>query len=617
MELKNYPLTLFIFAICWSFFACKNEPPQPRGGINGKVIITGTQVGVEGANISISGPKTGSISTGIDGNYSFLELPTGTYSLTIKVPPSFRSEAPKTVLVNVNQVTTQDIPLIPKGEIVGTILEAGTINPILGALVELTGGRTNVSLSTSTGNNGKYSFDRLSDGSYELFASHPDYTNVKREITITSGESIPADISMSKRATNPLLSISPSNLDFGSNETTKSIEIENQGGGTLTWNITGQGSEFTISPSSGSLGSNEGISIDIRLDRKGLDCNTYEYPLDIQSNNGSQSLLIRYLVGNGSGHPNSSFSLNPEKCFSSCNTCVAPCLVQFTNQSQNAEAYSWNFGDGGTSSLESPIYTYQNAGKFEVILDAIQASCLESSTDSITILPNSVVPNLIFVEGGSFNMGSNEGNPDELPIHTVTVNSFELSETEITFNQYDFFCEQTNREKPDDEGWGRNNRPVINVSWFDAIEYCTWLSTQTGDNYRLPTEAEWEYAAGGGVPNPTNWAGTNDESTLSAYAFYNVSLVDQPQPVRRLTPNALGLYDMSGNVFEWCQDWYGADYYQVSPRQNPIGPSSGLDRVYRGGNWGGSASDQRVANRSGIRPSTKGGFIGFRILREL
>ena len=208
---KHYFRFFVLSWICWTFISCKNEPPQPKGGINGKVIIIGTQVGVEGANISISGPKTGSISTGIDGNYSFLELPTGTYSLTINVPLSYRSAAPKTVIVNANQVTKQDVPLIPKGEIVGTILEAGTINPILGALVELNGGRTKVSLSTGTGNNGKYSFEELSDGSYELFASHPDYASVKREINITNGESIPADISMSKDLPTPIPDFSVEN----------------------------------------------------------------------------------------------------------------------------------------------------------------------------------------------------------------------------------------------------------------------------------------------------------------------------------------------------------------------------------------------------------------------
>ncbi|RMG69758.1 MAG: hypothetical protein D6722_09615 [Bacteroidetes bacterium] len=145
---------------------------------------------------------------------------------------------------------------------------------------------------------------------------------------------------------------------------------------------------------------------------------------------------------------------------------------------------------------------------------------------------------MIRVPGGTFSMGSDKGYGDEKPVHQVAISTFHLAETEVTFAQYDYFCERTGREKPDDQGWGRGSRPVINVSWQDAKAYCQWLSKQTGDTYRLPSEAEWEYADGGGVTNRTKWAGTNVEANLPDYA-----VLDQRRsfPAKRKHPNQLGL----------------------------------------------------------------------------
>ncbi|MEM9723237.1 MAG: SUMF1/EgtB/PvdO family nonheme iron enzyme, partial [Bacteroidota bacterium] len=130
-------------------------------------------------------------------------------------------------------------------------------------------------------------------------------------------------------------------------------------------------------------------------------------------------------------------------------------------------------------------------------------------------------PKMIPIPGGTFMMGSKDGGDDEKPIHEVAISSFELAETEVTFEQYDYFCEQTKREKPDDKGWGRSTRPVINISWYDADAYCKWLSVQTGRSYRLPTEAEWEYAAGEGSQNRSKWAGTNSEASLRSYGNFS------------------------------------------------------------------------------------------------
>ena len=236
-----------------------------------------------------------------------------------------------------------------------------------------------------------------------------------------------------------------------------------------------------------------------------------------------------------------------------------------------------------------------------------------------------VPANFVFVQGGTFQMGSNDGYGDEQPVHSVTVSSFYISKYEVTFAEYDKFCDATGRSKPDDEGWGRGNRPVINVSWNDATAYCQWLSQKTGQTYRLPTEAEWEYAAGGGQNSPltkgaggiislTKWAGTNSESSLGSYAWYWDNSGHKTHPVGTKSPNSLGIYDMSGNVWEWCNDWY--DSYPSSSQTNPTGASSGSISVYRGGSWFYRAANCRVANRCYYTPSNSNDFVGFRVVRN-
>ena len=186
------------------------------------------------------------------------------------------------------------------------------------------------------------------------------------------------------------------------------------------------------------------------------------------------------------------------------------------------------------------------------------------------------MPGMVPVEGGTFSMGSNDGENNEQPVHNVTVGSFYMSKNEVTFEQYDEFCEATGRGKPDDEDWGIGTRPVINVTWYDAVEYCNWLSEKegltpvyrgSGDNiscnfdangYRLPTEAEWEYAAKGGINKDSyTYSGSN---TADDVGWYLDNSGRETHPVGGKSPNSLGLYDMSGNVYEWCWEWYGEDY---------------------------------------------------------
>lgn len=164
------------------------------------------------------------------------------------------------------------------------------------------------------------------------------------------------------------------------------------------------------------------------------------------------------------------------------------------------------------------------------------------------------IPEIVYIEGGTFIMGSPENEPgrwaDEKQ-HEETVTDFEMGTFPVTFEEYDAFCDATGRDKPNDQGWGRGKRPVINVNWYDACDYCKWLSEITGDEYRLPTEEEWEYACRAGTT--TTYFFGNDPKDLSKYAVYNTN---KSEEVGSKLPNPAGLYDILGNVWEWTSSVY-------------------------------------------------------------
>lgn len=249
------------------------------------------------------------------------------------------------------------------------------------------------------------------------------------------------------------------------------------------------------------------------------------------------------------------------------------------------------------------------------------------------------IPPMIHVEGGTFIMGNNSGNADEQPVHKVSVNSFFIGKFEVTNKDFKKFIDATayitDAEQPDtvklknglpprgihNGSWKVDSKgmptpladsmkPVGNISWFDAVAYLKWLSKETGQEFRLPTEAEWEFAAKGGVKSKGyQYAGGNN---LKEVAWYLENAGYKSHNIGLKLPNELDIYDMAGNAREWCSDWYGESYYKVSPAENPAGPDNGKNRVLRGGSWGSEKGRMRISYRNEAYPYNSALDFGFR-----
>ncbi|MHB8481387.1 MAG: formylglycine-generating enzyme family protein [Nitrospiria bacterium] len=197
---------------------------------------------------------------------------------------------------------------------------------------------------------------------------------------------------------------------------------------------------------------------------------------------------------------------------------------------------------------------------------------------------------MIPIKGGCFTMGngSGDGLKEDKPVHEVCLDDFYLGETEVTQGEW---REVMGRDST--AYFRSDDRPVEEATWDDAHAFIKRINLKTGRNYRLPTEAEWEYAARSGGKKD-RWAGTDEEKEIGKYAWYLDNSNQETHPVKHKLPNGLGLYDMSGNVWEWVEDRFSEDYYGRSPRNNPKGPEEGRYIVLRGGAWNSRAEFVRV-----------------------
>lgn len=238
---------------------------------------------------------------------------------------------------------------------------------------------------------------------------------------------------------------------------------------------------------------------------------------------------------------------------------------------------------------------------------------------TVSTIPAQVNIEWVLVEADTFTMGDRyaEGYANELPTHVVKIDSFYISKYEITFDQYIPYCDSAHLANLNDQGWGRGNLPVIFVSWYDAQAFCDAYN-KTHDSIFLPTEAQWEYAARGGKL-AQRFAGTDNSAGLSVYAWYN-DAYSRTHTVGTKTPNALGIYDLNGNVWEWCRDWYDVGYYtsiKDSIAVNPAGANSGIFKVLRGGSWSDDSLNCRVSYRLVILPTGTGYNAGFRVVKKV
>lgn len=210
-------------------------------------------------------------------------------------------------------------------------------------------------------------------------------------------------------------------------------------------------------------------------------------------------------------------------------------------------------------------------------------------------------------------MGDDNSLPDERPAHRVHISAFRLAVLPVTNADYASFLDAISRDAPKfshDKRFNAPDQPVVAVTWFDAVNYCDWLSSVTGAHYRLPTEAEREKAARGGSEG-TAYAPEDEPPDGGRF------VQDAPRAVGLSGPNGYGLFDTCYNVHEWCSDWYGADYYAVSPDRDPTGPPNGTRRTSRGGAWRHQVKYNRCAARSSLPPHFRYNDYGFRVAQSL
>lgn len=254
----------------------------------------------------------------------------------------------------------------------------------------------------------------------------------------------------------------------------------------------------------------------------------------------------------------------------------------------------------------APATAVPDDEKTEVVVEVVDSRKSEAKDEIITV--NGVSFKMIAVEGGTFQMGATselqDAWDDEKPVHSVTLSSYHIGETEVT----QALWQAVMGGNP--SYFKGDNLPVEQVSWDDCQAFISRLNKLTGRNFRLPTEAEWEFAArGGNKSRGTEYSGS---SNIDDCAWYDDNSGNKTHPVATKQPNELGIYDMSGNVWEWCSDWYGK--YSSDAQTNPTGPASGSCRVIRGGSWGSSATYCRVTFRNCYAPGFRNGNLGLRLV---
>lgn len=265
-----------------------------------------------------------------------------------------------------------------------------------------------------------------------------------------------------------------------------------------------------------------------------------------------------------------------------------------------------------------PVNICSQCGKDNFVDYKFCICCGHVLYDLTSVSKGSNPPEIEWVDvpSGVFLMGSPDDEPEryewEGPQHEVHISAFKISKYCVSFELYDFFCEEVGLSKPSDNGWGRVNRPVVNVSWHEANAFAKWMGC------RLPTEAEWEYACRAGTTTPfyTGNNLTTDDANYNGNRPYNGFpkgvFRNRTTPLGSFPPNPWGIYDMHGNVWEWCEDFFDEKFYQHSAANNPI-CNHGTRHVVRGGGWRNNAGHSRSSRRGNCDASYKNYALSFRL----
>ena len=456
-------------------------------------------------------------------------------------------------------------PIEELGSIYGVVTDKATGEPVKNANVQLRpSGET-----TLTGTDGRYEFVDLKNGEYSITVSKTEYTDLVDDyvIVIDGDKAMRRDVQIEKIPA--ILRILDSNgndineLNFGymQDDNTRMFSIFNNSMDVLEYEILKTAVWVShLSTESGLLQPGATKPVVVTIDRSMLSPDGNITTLNILTNNGGKQLTIKANIpddgGDDGGDPE-----NPEE-------------PEEPNDPQEPE------------NPDEP-----------------------DTPNSVNISVGGVSFKMIEVAGGTYMMGGDGGiggNIDETPKHSVTLDGFYIGETEVTQELWDAVMGSN------PSVYTGNKKPVHAVNWNQCNEFIDKLNYMTGKTFRLPTEAEWEYAARGGKQSKEyEYSGSNN---VGSVAWYAGNSNYEPQNVKGKIPNELGIYDMSGNVFEWCSDWYGG--YNSSAQTNPTGPSSGNNKVVRGGAFSYYDTYCRVARRFSCSPNWCDTYHGLRLVME-
>ena len=438
-------------------------------------------------------------------------------------------------------------------------------------------------------------------------------------ITISSTEAGSVKVSITQTGANPNLQLNKKDLSFTGAESSDSFSITSN----TSWTVTSDQTWCTVSTSSGS--NNATVTVNVSENKS---TSLRNATITVKAGEQSQTIAVTQAGANptlqlektnmafesASGSGNFTIASNTSWTITSDQTW---CTVSTSSGSNNATVSVYVSENTSTSSRSATI-TVESATitrTLAVTQNGATPITPPASQDR-TFTVGGVTFKMVYVDGGTFTMGAtseqeSDAYDNEEPAHQVTLSSYYIGETEVTQELW----QAVMGSNP--SNFSGSRKPVENVSWDDCQEFIRKLNSLTGQKFRLPTEAEWEYAArGGNESRGYKYSGSN---TLSNVAWYWDNIPSQKsettgygtQNVATKSPNELGLYDMSGNVWEWCQDRFGS--YSSGSQTNPTGPSSGSSRVRRGGSWGSSARGCRVSIRGYGSPGGMFNILGLRL----